>query len=87
VALALFTWVAVCAVVPMYGVIVYPVIELPPLLLGAVHDTWASNEPGLAATFCGAVGAVGAVTVTALDGADAGPDPEELEATTTNVYD
>ena len=56
--------VGVWATRPMYGVIVYEVIVLPPLA-GAVHDTLAVPFPAAAVTPVGAPGAVGAVGVTA----------------------
>jgi hypothetical protein len=66
------------------------VIVLFPSLDGADHDTNAIDDAGLAATPCGAEGAVGAdgaVGVTALDGDDSAPAPAVLDACTTNVYD
>jgi hypothetical protein len=63
------------------------VIALPPSSLGAVQLTNAWPFPALADTFCGAVGAVAPVGVTAFDGDDAGPGPAELDACTTNVYE
>jgi hypothetical protein len=50
------TVTGVPAVEPAYGVTVYPVIALPPLLDGADHDTNAIDDAGLAATPCGADG-------------------------------
>src|SRR6478736_2183017 len=47
------TVLAVCAVPPMNGVTVYPVIWLPPLE-GAVQDTVAEPSPAVAATPVGA---------------------------------
>jgi len=74
--------VAVCAVVPMNGVIVYEVIALP-LLAGAVHDTVAEVLPDVAVTPVGAPGAVAGVTE--FDAADALPVPTALVAVTVNV--
>jgi hypothetical protein len=79
------TVVGVWAVEPTYGVIVYPVIALPPLLLGAVQLTSAWLVAGLAVTFEGAVGGFVVNGVTALDGADAAPVPTALVALTVNV--
>jgi hypothetical protein len=73
------------AVVPTYGVTVYPLIALPPLLLGALQLTSAWLLAGLADTLWGADGGPAEVGVTALDCADAGPEPEALDACTTNV--
>ena len=61
-------------------------IGLPPLA-GAVQETAADPLPGIADTPEGARGAVGAVGVTAGDGAEDGPVPTALVADTTNVYD
>ena len=60
-------------------------IEPPPSLLGAVHETDAWLLAGLADTLCGADGAVPASGVTAFDGEDAGPEPAEFDPCTTNV--
>ena len=79
------TCTGVCAVEPIYGVIVYPVTGLPPLFAGADQLTNAREDAGLAATFCGADGADAPVGVTAFDDADTGPDPVELVACTVNV--
>jgi hypothetical protein len=49
------TVVAVCAVVPMYGVTVYLVSALPPVD-GAVQLTVAEARPAVAVTFAGAPG-------------------------------
>ena len=54
------TVTGVCAVEPMYGVTVYLVIALPPLLDGAVQLTVAAVLPAVAVTPVGAPGAVGA---------------------------
>jgi hypothetical protein len=45
-------------------VAVYPLIGLPPLEAGAVHDTRAEALPAMAVTFWGAEGLVAQVTVT-----------------------
>jgi hypothetical protein len=79
------TCIGVCAVEPMYGVIVYPVSELPPSLLGVFQVTTASLDAGDAATPAGAEGTVGAVGVTALEASDSGPEPLGLDAVTVNV--
>src|SRR5438445_8643172 len=68
--------------VPTYGVSVYPVIALPPLLADAAHDTVAVLLPGVAVTF---PGAPGTPMVIALD-APAGPLPTPLAATTEKLY-
>ena len=69
---------------PGEDVTVYELIEAPPLLTGAVHDTtdeaFAFEVPE---TEVGAPG-TGAGT-TAADAADAKPDPEVLAAVTANV--
>ena len=65
--------------------IVYDVIDDPPSLLGADHDTTAEAFPALAETPVGAPGTVGAVGVTALLAADAGPVPTRFVAATVNV--
>ena len=74
--------VAVCAVVPMNGVIVYDEIALP-LLAGAVHDTVADALPAVAATAVGVPGAVAGVTE--LDAAEAADVPIAFVAVTVNV--
>jgi hypothetical protein len=51
------TVTGVCAVEPMYGVTVYPVIALPPLP-GAVQLTVADALPAVADTPAGAPGTV-----------------------------
>ena len=60
-------------------------IALPPLLDGAVQLTVADPLPAVAVTPVGAPGAVGALGVTALDGAEAGPVPLALVADTVKV--
>ena len=77
--------VGVSAVVPAYGVIVYPVIGLP-LSGGAVHRTWAELVAGSAATPVGAAGTAAAVGVTEFDLADSGPGPPSPIPCTVNVY-
>ena len=52
------TVVAAWAGAPMYGVTVYVVIGLPPLLEGAVHATVAEAFPAVAVTPPGAPGTV-----------------------------
>ena len=78
------TCVGVCATPARYGVIVYTVIGLPPLA-GADQLTVADWLPAVAVTLPGAAGAVGAVGVTWLDGAEAGPVPTLLVAATVKV--
>ena len=60
-------------------------IALPPVLVGAVQLTAADALPAVAVTPVGAPGADGALGVTALDGAEAGPAPFALVADTVNV--
>jgi hypothetical protein len=81
----LLTCTGACAAEPTYGVTVYPVIALPPLLLGAVQLTSAWLVAGLAVTFEGAVGGFAVNGVTAFEGADAAPVPTALVALTVNV--
>ena len=80
----LSTWVGVCGVVPMYGVIVYEMIELP-LALGAFQLIWAWDVAGVALTPVGTDGGCGPVGVIVADGAEAGPLPAGFEAVTVNV--
>ena len=77
------TVTGVCAVEPMYGVTVYLVIALPPLLDGAVQLTVAEPLPAVAVTAVGAPGRRFGVTL--LDGDEAGPVPFALVAVTVNV--
>ena len=63
----------------------YDVIDDPPSLLGADHDTDADPFPAIADTPVGAPGTVGALGVTAFDAADAGPVPTPFVAATVNV--
>ncbi len=77
------TLVAVWAVEPMYGVIVYPVIALPPFEDGAFHVTVAWALPPVAVTAVGAPGTVAGVT--ALEAADAVELPTALLAVTVKV--
>jgi hypothetical protein len=79
------TVVTVCAVVPMYGVIVYFVIGLPPLA-GALHVTVALPIPGEAVGAAGSPGAVGAEMVIAFDAVEGSPVPTALVAVTVKVY-
>jgi hypothetical protein len=58
---------------------------LPPLLVGGVQLTVAELFPAVAVTPVGAPGAPGPVGVTAFDGADEGPVPDALVATTVKV--
>jgi hypothetical protein len=77
------TVTGVCAVEPMYGVTVYVVIVLPPLLDGAVQLTVADPSPALADTPVGGPGKL--LGVTLLDGAEAGLVPLPLVAVTVKV--
>ena len=61
-------------------------IELPPLLAGALQLTSAWAVAGLAVTFCGAEGAATPAGVTALDCGGGRAVPVELLACTVNVY-
>jgi hypothetical protein len=70
---------------PGDAVTVYPVIDLPPLLAGAVHETAAEALPGVADTDVGAPGAVAGVTAEL--GADGALVPAVFVAVTVNVYD
>jgi hypothetical protein len=74
---------SVCATVPIYGVRTYPVSGEPPLVAGAVHDTFAWPPPGVAAAFVGAPGTTG--TVLATDAADGAPVPTPFVALTVQV--
>ena len=69
---------------PGLAVMVYPVIGDPPLLAGAVHDTWAWPLPAVAVTPVGAPGIV--LGVTAVLGVDALEVPDVVVAVTVNVY-
>jgi hypothetical protein len=80
------TVTGVCAVEPMNGVTVYLEMALPPVLAGAVQLTAADALLAVAVTAVGAPGTVGTLGITALDGADSGPVPNELLADTLNVY-
>ena len=77
---------AACAVEPMYGVTVNPVMGAPPLEVGAVHDTtdeaFAFDD---ATTDVGATG--GPIGMTEVDATDTAPVPAELVAVTVNVYE
>ena len=77
--------VVVALTPPGMAVTVYPVIGEPPLLTGAVHDTWAWPLPAVAVTPVGAPGIV-ELGVTAVLGADALEVPVALVAVTVNVY-
>src|SRR6266566_188970 len=65
------TLVAGCAVAPMYGVTVYPVMALPPSDDGVCQETVACAFPAVAVTFCGALAYVHVVVL--FDAADAAP--------------
>ena len=62
---------------------VYPVVELPPSLDGAVQDTRAELSPNTPATAVGAPGTVAGMT--AVDADDVEPVPALFAAATTNV--
>ena len=68
-----------------YGVIVWLVIALSPLLLAGVHVTCAELVAGRAATPVGADGTTGFSGVTAFDAAESGPVPLALTAATRKV--
>jgi hypothetical protein len=70
------------AVLPRYGVTVYPVSALPPLP-GGVHETVAERLPAIATTLVGALGTVAGVTEFETP---AGPVPATLLAATSRVY-
>lgn len=57
----------------------------PPLLAGADQETAAVASPADAETDTGAPGTV--LGITAEDGLEAGPVPEEFLAATVNVYE
>src|SRR5665648_137387 len=69
---------------PGDAVTVYPVIDEPPLLAGAVQLTVAEAFPGVADTAVGAPGTV--LGVTAALATDASDVPAALVAVTVNVY-
>jgi len=60
------------------------VIALPPLLVGAVHETVTEESPNVATALVGAPG-IAAGTTTA-DADDELPEPTLFLATTVNVY-
>jgi len=64
----------------------YPVIDEPPSLTGAVHDTTAWAFPGTADTAVGGFGAVNEDGVTAALGNEPSEFPDTLAAVTENVY-
>ena len=66
-----------------FDVTVYPVIELPPLSVGATKATLAERLPAVATTPVGASGTVAGVT--AAEAAEAAEGPTELVATTVKV--
>lgn len=74
----------VAVILPGEAVTVYPVIEDPPLLIGAVQLMDACALPPTPATPVGGVGTV-AAGVTEADAADAGPAPAAFVALTVNV--
>jgi hypothetical protein len=61
------------------------VIALPPLLAGAVQETWAPALLGIALTPVGAAGGPMPVGVTAFEAAESGPVPMALIAVTLKV--
>jgi len=63
---------------------VYPVMALPPSDAGGEKFTVICESPGVAVTFCGAVGTVTGVTVP--DGDAAGLVPKAFVAVTVIVY-
>jgi hypothetical protein len=71
--------------VPDGGVTVYPVIGELPFEMGGCQLRLTVPSPGIALTFCGGPGT--ATGTTALDAADAGPEPTTLVAVTVNVYE
>ena len=75
--------VVVAVAPPGVAVTVYPVIGEPPLLAGAVHDTWAWLLPAMAVTAVGAAGT--AVGVTAVLADEAGEVPAALVAVAVKV--
>jgi hypothetical protein len=79
------TVLGACAVVPTYGVTVYPVIALPPFA-GAVQDTTAEVSPATAPTPVGTPGTVEGVGMTEFDAVESGPVPTGFVAETRNVY-
>ena len=62
-----------------------PEIGKPPSSLGACQLTLAFASAAAASTLVGALGAVPAPGVTALDAADAGPSPAGFDAVTRKV--
>jgi hypothetical protein len=62
---------------------VYPVIALPPLEAGAVHETNALRSPDIADTSIGASG--GPTGITTLEGAELGLVPMEFVAVVVKV--
>ena len=76
--------VVVALAPPGLAVTVYPVIGDPPLLAGAVHNTWAWPLPAVADTPVGAPATV-ELGVTAVLGADALEGPVAFVAVTVNV--
>ena len=68
---------------PLDAVTVYPVIAVPPVFAGALHDTVTWVFPATAFTPVGTPGAEAGVT--ALDGLDAVEVPIALVAVTVNV--
>jgi hypothetical protein len=66
-----------------FDVTVYPVIALPPLLIGAVKLTLAVALPPVAVTAVGAPGTVAGVTL--FDGVEEALVPAAFVATTVKV--
>ena len=63
----------------------YRLMELPPLLTGAVQVTFAEPLPRVAATLVGGSGTASGVTV--FDGAEGSPVPLRFVAVTVNEYE
>lgn len=76
-------FVAVMTALPPLDVTVYPVITLPPLLVGALNATLAEAFPVVATTFVGALGIVAGVT--AADAEEGAEFPNALVATIVKV--
>jgi len=72
---------------PGLATIEYPVTGVPPFEVGAIHETVTAPLPATADADTGAVGAVAAKGVTAVDGAEARPTPMAFVAVTAKVYE
>ena len=73
----------VCALPPMEGVTVYPVIGSPPLFDGALHDKVTEPSPAVPLTAVGAPGTVAGVM--AAEGVEGVPVPALVVALTVKV--